>query len=116
MKKLVALLFPILIISSCCCKKSKTSCNKDKANCCKTATTPEAIEAALPGEWEWIKTFCCGRTSTWHTPVTDSSSASLIFSKDKKVEHLKNGKSEYATSYTVSYFDEASKSKIAYDE
>jgi len=118
MKKLLLLLFPLLVISSCCCKNGKSCGKKNNEASSKNSTsytTPEAIAAALPGEWIWIKSFCCGRTSTWHTPETDGSTASLLFTKEK-AEHFKNGKSQSSSTYNLAYFEEGAKDKIAYNE
>lgn len=118
MKKLILLLLPVLFFSAGCCKSGKKSCcNKAKGNCAAntTCSTPESITAALPGEWTWIKTNCCGRTATWKTPETEGYSASLLFTKEK-AEHLRNGKSQSNAPYSITYFEEGAKDKIAYTE
>lgn len=48
----------------------------------KGGCSSEENEQAIVGEWTWVKTFCCGRTSVWTSPETCNCTQSLSILKD----------------------------------
>src|SRR5687767_10253778 len=73
--KLLALIPAILFISA------KGGCNKED----------QQRAEGLTGEWKWVKTFCCGRTSKWTDPSTCTCTKMIVFTKDGKYSKYNDG-------------------------
>lgn len=58
-------------------------------------------ESLLIGEWRWVKTFCCGRTSKWIDPNTCSCTQQLNIKKDGSYELFKNDTLKYSGKYSI---------------
>lgn len=56
----------------------------------KGGCSSEENEQAVVGEWTWVKTFCCGRTSVWTNPETCKCSQSLSILKDGTFKLVKD--------------------------
>jgi hypothetical protein len=56
----------------------------------KGGCSSEENKPAVIGEWQWVKTFCCGRTSKWIDEKQCNCTQKLIITDDKKFEWYKN--------------------------
>lgn len=61
----------------------------------KGGCSEEAKEQPIEGDWIWVKTFCCGRTSTWTTPETCKCTKELNINSDGTFEFTDLGKGNY---------------------
>lgn len=56
----------------------------------KGGCSSEEDEQAIIGEWQWVKTFCCGRTSVWTSPQTCNCMQTLTVLKDGTFKIIKD--------------------------
>lgn len=52
----------------------------------KGGCSEESTDQPVVGEWVWVKTFCCGRTSVWTSPNTCNCSQELHINSDGTFE------------------------------
>ncbi len=52
----------------------------------KGGCSEESTDQPVVGEWVWVKTFCCGRTSVWKSPNTCNCSQELHIKADGTFE------------------------------
>ncbi len=57
----------------------------------KGGCSEESNDQPVVGEWVWVKTFCCGRTSTWTSPSTCNCSIDLNINADGTYSLKQNG-------------------------
>ena len=55
----------------------------------------------LIGEWKWVKSFCCGRTSTWIDLSTCNCNQKLIVAKDGTYQWFKNDTLTFSGKYEI---------------
>lgn len=67
----------------------------------KGGCSSDSDQQAVIGEWTWVKTFCCGRTSVWSSPESCYCTQSLSIKKDGTYELLKNDKVEKQGKYIL---------------
>lgn len=60
----------------------------------KGGCSEETANQPIIGEWTWVKTFCCGRTSVWTSPSTCNCTQSLSIKEDGTFKLVKEGKTE----------------------
>ncbi|MCF8283642.1 MAG: hypothetical protein K9I48_01555 [Sphingobacteriales bacterium] len=51
----------------------------------------ESSQQPVVGEWVWVKTFCCGRTSVWTTPENSTITKQLNIKSDGTFEYTSTG-------------------------
>ncbi len=56
----------------------------------KGGCSSEENEQAIVGEWTWVQTFCCGRTSVWTNTETCKCTQSLSILKDGTFKMIKD--------------------------
>lgn len=56
----------------------------------KGGCSSEENEQAIVGEWTWVKTFCCGRTSVWTNTETCKCTQTLSITKDGTFKLVKD--------------------------
>lgn len=60
----------------------------------KGGCSEESAGQPVVGEWTWVKTFCCGRTSVWTSPPTCNCTQSLNIMADGSFKLIKGDKVE----------------------
>ncbi len=53
------------------------------------------------GNWKWVKTFCCGRTSVWTNPSTCGCNKSLSINEDGTYQYFENEKETLHGEYLI---------------
>lgn len=67
----------------------------------KGGCSQEENKAAVIGEWKWVKTFCCGKTSKWIDESQCNCSQRLVITEDNKYEWYKNDTLKSSGSYQL---------------
>lgn len=67
----------------------------------KGGCSPDQDDQAVVGEWIWVKTFCCGRTSKWTSPELTKSTSSILINSDGTFKRFKNDTLETEGKYIL---------------
>ncbi len=74
----------------------------------KGGCSEESTNQPVVGEWVWVKTFCCGRTSTWSSPSSCKCFQDLNIKSDGTFEmkfsginQLENSESSKSGKYKI---------------
>lgn len=79
------------------CKSNKQS----KTTTESLTNNPNTTQTNFIGNWQWVKTSCCGRTPVITTPQTENTTITLNLKKDNTFERTVNGNTARGGTYEI---------------
>jgi hypothetical protein len=79
----------LLLLISLALLSAKGGCSSEESN------------SPVIGEWTWVKTFCCGRTSAWTSVETCNCTKELLINKDGTFNLTENNSLKLEGTYSL---------------